>query len=85
MATKITRQGHDPSTTLHVYTRVSTVAQEDKGTSLDSQYELGKKRAKELKFSVKHWNEGGVSSHHDDIQGREKLFELFQAIKAGEV
>lgn len=71
--------------TLHIYTRVSTVAQADKGTSLDSQLELGKKKAKELMFDVEHWNEGGKSSHHEDIQGRPKLYELFQAIKAGEV
>jgi DNA invertase Pin-like site-specific DNA recombinase len=85
VATKKTKLGNNPSTTLHIYTRVSTVVQADKGTSLDSQLELGKKKAKELKFSVEHWNEGGKSSHHDDIQGRPKLYELFQAIKAGEV
>lgn len=85
MATKKTKLGNNPNTTLHIYTRVSTVVQADKGTSLDSQLELGKKKAKDLKFSVEHWNEGGKSSHHDDIQGRPKLYELFQAIKAGEV
>lgn len=73
------------SKTLHIYTRVSTVMQADKGTSLDSQLELGKKKAKTLKFNFVHWNEGGRSSHHEDIQGRPKLYELFQAIKAGEV
>lgn len=70
---------------LHIYTRVSTVVQADKGTSLESQLELGKKKANELKFQYELWNEGGKSSHHDDIQGRPKLYELFQAIKAGEV
>lgn len=71
--------------TLHIYTRVSTAVQADKGTSLDSQLALGKKKAKELKFEFEHWNEGGKSSHHDDIQGRPVLYELFQAIKAGQV
>lgn len=85
MATKKTKQGNHPEATLHIYTRVSTVVQADKGTSLESQLELGKKKAKDLKFAVEHWNEGGKSSHHDDIQGRPKLYELFQAIKAGEV
>lgn len=85
MATKKTKLGNHPNTTLHIYTRVSTVVQADKGTSLESQLELGKKKAKDLKFAVEHWNEGGKSSHHDDIQGRPKLYELFQAIKAGEV
>ncbi|NDY82327.1 recombinase family protein [Orrella sp. NBD-18] len=74
-----------PENTLHIYTRVSTVTQADKGTSLDSQQQLGLKKAKELKFDHEIWNEGGKSSHHDDIQGRPKLYELFQAIKAGDV
>lgn len=78
MATRKTSQGNTPDKTLHIYTRVSTVVQSDKGTSLDSQLELGKKKAKDLKFSIEHLNEGGKSSHHDDIQGRPKLYELFQ-------
>ena len=85
MATKKTPKGNNPSTTLHIYTRVSTIAQADKGTSLESQLQIGTKRAKLLNFTVEHWNEGGKSSHHDDIQGRPVLYELFQAIKAGEV
>jgi len=80
-----TKSKHKNDQTLHIYTRVSTMSQADKGTSLESQLELGKKKAKDLKFSIEHWNEGGKSSHHDDIQGRPKLYELFQAIKAGEV
>lgn len=70
---------------LHIYIRVSTLAQADKGTSLESQQQLGIKRAKELKFDYEVWNEGGKSSHHEEIQGRPKLYELFQAIKAGDV
>ena len=54
-----------PKTTLHIYTRVSTLAQADKGTSLDSQLELGIQRAQELGFGYEHWNEGGKSSHHE--------------------
>lgn len=69
--------------TLHVYTRVSTVAQADKGTSLQSQLELGKKKARELGFKVKHWDEGGKSSHHEDIAGRPVLFELYESVKSG--
>jgi DNA invertase Pin-like site-specific DNA recombinase len=74
-----------PEKTLHIYTRVSTLNQADKGTSLDSQLELGKKKAKDLKFAFIHWNKGRKSSHHADMQGRHKLYELFQAIKSGEV
>lgn len=71
--------------TLHIYVRVSTVTQADKGTSLESQQSLGLKKAKELKFASQIWNEGGKSSHHEDIQGRPVLYELFQSIKAGDV
>ncbi len=74
-----------PDQTLHIYTRVSTVAQADKGTSLESQEALGRRKAKELGFEPKIWNEGGKSSDHEDIQGRDVLYELFKAIKAGDV
>lgn len=72
-----------PDTTLHIYTRVSTVAQADKGTSLKSQLELGIKKAKELKFEYEHWDEGGKSSFHEDIAERPVLFELYRSIRTG--
>ncbi len=75
----------NPDRTLHIYTRVSTVAQADQGTSLTTQHQLGVKRAKALKFEPKHWNEGGKSSHHEDINGRPVLLTLYEAIKRGEV
>ena len=80
---KSTINKSNPQKTLHIYTRVSSVAQADKGTSLDTQLQWGIKRAKQLKFGHRHWDEGGKSSHHEDIQGREKLFQLYQAIIAG--
>jgi DNA invertase Pin-like site-specific DNA recombinase len=70
-------------TTLHIYTRVSTVAQADKGTSLQSQLELGKEKAEELGFSYQHWDEGGKSSHHDEIAERPVLASLYQAVRKG--
>lgn len=70
---------------LHIYTRVSTLAQADSGTSLETQLELGTKRAKALGFSLKHWNEGGKSSHHENIQDRPVLFSMYEAIKSGEI
>lgn len=70
---------------LHIYTRVSSLAQADSGTSLETQLELGTKRAKELGFDLKHWNEGGKSSHHENIQDRPVLFEMYEAIKSGEI
>jgi DNA invertase Pin-like site-specific DNA recombinase len=71
------------SNTLHIYTRVSTMAQADHGTSLQSQLELGIKKAKELDFEYQHWDEGGKSSHHEDIADRPVLFDLFRQIQAG--
>ncbi len=71
--------------TLHVYTRVSTAAQRDEGTSLQTQLEQGKARAKQLGLKVKHWDEGGRSSHHEEIAARPTLASLFQAITNGEV
>lgn len=56
----------DPNKTLDIYTRVSSTAQANDGTSLTTQYQLGVKRAKQLKFEPVHWDEGGKSSHHED-------------------
>lgn len=74
-----------PSYTLHIYTRVSTIAQADQGTSLDSQRELGIKKAADLGFAYELWNEGGKSSHHEDIADRPVLASLFGAIRSGQV
>lgn len=71
--------------TLHIYTRVSTVAQAEQGTSLESQHDLGVKKAKELGFDFKVWNEGGRSSHHENIADRPELNALYVAMKAGQV
>ncbi len=70
-------------TILHIYTRVSTLVQADKGTSLQSQLELGQKKAEELGFSYQHWDEGGKSSHHEEIADRPVLANLYQAISKG--
>ena len=74
-----------PDKTLHIYTRVSTVAQAEQGTSLESQHDLGVKKAKELGFDFKVWNEGGRSSHHENIADRPELNALYVAMKAGQV
>ena len=70
-------------TTLHIYTRVSTVVQETDGTSLDTQQELGIKKAKELGFKPKVWNEGAASSHHEDLVNRPVLSQLLGEIENG--
>ena len=80
-----TKKVSDPNKTLHIYTRVSTSVQANEGTSLSTQQQLGLKKAKQLKFSTVIWDEGGRSSHHEDMAGRPKLLALFEAIKRGEI
>lgn len=70
---------------LHIYTRVSSAAQEDDGTSLDTQKELGIRRAKELGMTPKIWDEGGQSSRHDDLDNRPELKKILAGIDSGEV
>ena len=48
--------------TLHIYTRVSTGVQEEKGTSLSSQKDGGISYSKRHGFKHKVWNEGSQSS-----------------------
>lgn len=74
-----------PKEVLHIYTRVSTVVQADEGMSLDIQRDLGIKRAKDLGFEYKLWNEGGKSSNHEDFDKRPVLSQLFNDVKSGAV
>jgi DNA invertase Pin-like site-specific DNA recombinase len=71
--------------TLHIYTRVSSSAQEEDGTSLDTQKELGIKKAKELGMKAKVWNEGGQSSKGDDLLNRPELTQILTRIESGEI
>ena len=71
------------SEVLHIYTRVSTLSQADRGTSLAEQREAGIKRSKELGFSYKLWNEGGKSSSNDDLANRPVLDDLLRQIDKG--
>ena len=71
--------------TLHIYTRVSTTVQEDEGTSLDTQKELGLTRSEKLGFDFKLWNEGGQSSAKDDLANRPVLMELLSEVDEGNV
>jgi DNA invertase Pin-like site-specific DNA recombinase len=74
-----------PEKTLHIYTRVSTEGQRVEGTSLETQYEEGVKRAEQYGLLYRHWDEGGVSSNHEEISERPKLNALFHSIKSGEI
>lgn len=75
----------DSRETLHIYTRVSTDAQEEKGTSLETQKSLGIEKANQLKMNYKIWNEGGESSSFEHFINRPELRGLLHAISAGEV
>lgn len=75
----------DSSKTLYIYTRVSTSTQEEEGTSLENQTDLGIKKAKELGFDYKIFNEGGESSSHDDLLNRPVLLELLSKVEKGEI
>lgn len=70
---------------LAIYVRVSTQNQMEDGTSIDTQLELGKLKAKELDFTPIIFNEGGKSSHSDHITDRPKLVELISEIDRGNI
>lgn len=70
---------------LHIYTRVSTRVQDVDGTSLDTQKELGISKSEELDFKYKVWNEGGASSHHEDLHNRPVLTQLMSEVENGKV
>jgi len=69
---------------LHIYTRVSSVVQEE-GTSLEIQKELGIKKSKELGMEYQIWNEGAASSHHENLTNRPKIRELLFDIEKGNI
>ena len=75
----------NPSTTLYIYTRVSTSSQEEDGTSLDTQKELGIKKSQELGFDYVLFNEGGQSSSHDNLVNRPILTDLLSKVDSGEI
>ena len=66
---------------MHIYTRVSTASQEEEGTSLETQKELGIKSADKKGFDYRIWNEGGQSSSKDDLANRPVLMELLNEIR----
>ena len=64
------------TTILHIYTRVSSTAQQEEGTSLENQRNLGFRKATELGYEPRLWNEGGQSSFYDDLNNRPVLVSL---------
>ena len=43
------------TTILHIYTRVSSVIQQEEGTSLENQKQIGIRKAAELGFECRLW------------------------------
>jgi|TARA_Y100000031_G_C8220575_1_gene385720 DNA invertase Pin-like site-specific DNA recombinase len=70
---------------LHIYTRVSSSIQEEEGTSLETQLEEGKKRAKQLGMKFEVWNEGSESGSKNDLVNRPQLLLLLKKIEDDEV
>ena len=66
--------------TLHIYTRVSSATQEEDGTSLETQKELGISCSEKNGFKYKVWNEGAQSSAKDDLTNRPVLTQLLDEI-----
>jgi DNA invertase Pin-like site-specific DNA recombinase len=71
--------------TLHIYVRVSTSAQEDEGTSIETQINAGVERALKNGMEYEIWNEGGQSSSKDDLSNRPKLSEILRGIETGDI
>ena len=71
--------------TLHIYTRVSTGVQEEKGTSLSSQKEGGISYSNKHGFKYKVWNEGSQSSSKDDLDNGPVLTQLLHEVDEGNI
>ena len=71
--------------TLHIYTRVSTGVQEEKGTSLSSQKDGGISYSKRHGFKHKVWNEGSQSSSKDDLDNGPVLTQLLHEVDEGNI
>ena len=69
--------------TLYIYTRVSTKGQFDKGTSIDTQIELGIKKAKNLGMNYEVFNEENARSTFDHFENRPQMQKILEEIKEG--
>ena len=71
--------------TLHIYSRVSTKGQSEKGMSLNEQKSKGIELSKRLGMKYKIYDEGGKSSYTDDLLNRPILLRLIDGFKDGSV
>ena len=70
--------------TLHIYSRISSDAQEE-GESLEAQQSAGIRKAQSLGMDYKIWNEGAASSAKENLLNRPVLRECLDAVESGEV
>ena len=68
---------------LHIYTRVSTSIQEDEGTSLKTQKEIGIELSKKLGMTYQIHDEGGMSSSKDNLDNRPVLLNILKGMDDG--
>ncbi|MGD0583694.1 MAG: recombinase family protein, partial [Bacteroidales bacterium] len=71
--------------TLYIYTRVSTSIQEEEGTSLKTQKEIGIELSERLGLNYQVHNEGGISSSKDTLVNRPVLMNILKLMDEGVV
>lgn len=71
--------------TLHLYLRVSTSIQEQEGTSLITQKEIGIELSERLGMNYMVHNEGGISSSKDTLENRPVLMNILRMMDKDEV
>ncbi len=69
--------------TLHILIRVSTQSQEEDGTSLRTQKQLGIDLSRRLKMKYQVHNEGGTSSSKDTLDNRPVMLNLLRLMDEG--
>jgi DNA invertase Pin-like site-specific DNA recombinase len=69
--------------TLHILIRVSTTTQEEDGTSLQTQKQLGIELSQRLKMKYQIHNEGGTSSSKDTLDNRPVMINLLKLMDEG--
>jgi len=71
--------------TLHIYTRVSSLIQEEEGTSLKTQREIGIELSNKLGMKYQVHNEGGISSSKDTLENRPVMLNLLRLMEEGKI
>ena len=67
---------------LHIYSRVSSKPQEEKGGSIDEQLEIGHRIAEKNDLEPRVWNEGGQSSNVEEFENRPVMLGLIEELES---